>query len=300
MIRALEKDAVNNDIRGDGGKGQGKPPRPDVNKLQVKFSCLFKRGLIFAGRDGIVANIILHETVFMPDQRPLVMAEFSFAVCCQQMMSMKVALLDMNDTIERDGYPAFSWDDVAKALQKNVVRVVAGEFGDKIFAFLEALRLRITVDECVVEPFTHEVDGTHYLASSAMIIPGPVGRFNLIDTRGSGAWPKRNGNRINELLAIGDEITWGKLRQDFAPHQTKRFTGSGHDESLGWPIIQEVKQKKMGKVFPHTAKMSVFLGSSTSRRTPKAKEDRMWKWVQREAAKLHRERARDAAVSVSK
>ena len=197
---------------------------------------------------------------------------------------MKVALLDMHDPIERDGYPAFTWDDVAKALQTNVVRVVAGEFGDKIFTFLEALRLRITVDECVVEPFTHEVDGTHYLASSAMIIPGPVGRFNLIDTRGSGAWPKRNVNRINELLPVRDEITWGTLRQAFASHQTKRFTGSGHDESLGWPIIQEVKQKTMGKVLPHTTKMSVFLGSSASRRTPKAKSARLQKWVHREAA----------------
>ena len=80
MLRALEKDAVNNDIRGDAGKGQGKPPRLDVDKLQVKYSCLYRRGLIFAGRKGIVANITLHQTVFMPEQRPLVMTEFSFAV----------------------------------------------------------------------------------------------------------------------------------------------------------------------------------------------------------------------------
>ena len=274
MERALQKEPVKNDLRGDGGKGKGTAPRLEVDKLQVQYLCWRMRGLILAGRKGIVTNCILESTVHVPGQHPLVMAEFRFSVCVQQMMSLKVALLDMDDQIERHGFEAFTWDEVAKALQTNVVRVVAGEFGDNLVTLLDALRSRITVDECVVEPFTHEDNGSSYLASSAMIITGPVGRFNLIPTRGSGAWPKRTRNRIDGLLPIDNESTWEELRQEFAPHHTKRFIGSGRNESLGWPTIQEVKQKKMGKVLPHTTKMSVFLGSRSSHRTPKAQEAR--------------------------
>ena len=282
MVLALEKEPVKNDLRGDGGKGKATAPRLEVDKLQVQYTCWSRRNVIFAGRRGIVTSCLMEATVHMPGQHPLVMAEISLSVCFQQMMSLKLALLDMDDVIDRQGFAdAFTWDEVATALQTYAVRVVAGEFGDNLVTFLEKLRSRIAVDECVVEPFTHEGNGSSYLASSAMIITGPVGRFNLIHTRGSGPWPKRTRNRIDQLLPLDSESTWTELRQEFAPHPTKRFTGSGRNGSRGWPPLQEVKQKKMEKVFPHTTKLSVFLGSRSSHRSAKAQETRFLKTVAR-------------------
>ena len=167
------------------------------------------------------------------------------------------------------------------------MRLIAGEFADTIFTVLKQLRMHVAVRACAVEPTTKQQDdeNTYWLASSSMLIVGPVGHIKMLKHGGSGEWPKVSetrgcGVRIEE--PVNEELA--KMEHTLA---CEVFTGkAGEDESRGWPIIQNLKQKKVLTVLPHTKKMLIFMGANESRRTPEAlaaryfsRRERADKWV---------------------
>ena len=66
------------------------------------------------------------------------------------------------------------------------MRLIAGELRGNIFAMLDSLRKRVKVRACAVEPSTEKQSGTHWLASSLMLVVGPVGYINILATRDGG------------------------------------------------------------------------------------------------------------------
>ena len=117
------------------------------------------------------------------------------------------------------------------------------------------------LSESAAEAGSDSVSGTSFIAKSAMLLLGPVGRITgLAATDGSGGSSDTRGRGIDvaSLNAQG------------------RYCGEDKDASRGWPKIESVKQKEVKTVLPHTRKMLVFIGSK-SIRTPKALEARAQK-----------------------
>ena len=279
MQTALSKDAVNktrgeggkgavNKTRGDGEKGQGQQARASKEEFQVMFKCVIMEELIIAGRHGIVKEVEIKQVLRTPGGGPLLIAEVGFSVAIQQMLSMRVTALCVHDQVAAGGGGAQAWGDVAQALENRSVRLIAGELRDKIVTILQSLRMRLAVRACAVEPSTDKQSGTHWLASSSMLFVGPVGHIKRLATRDGGDWPvmletRGSGLRSEEPADERWRVMPGYFFDDLA------FLGkAGEDESRGWPFIESVKQKKAMTVLPHTKKMSIFMGSSSSRRQP--------------------------------
>ena len=106
--------------------------------------------------------------------------------------------------------------------------------------------------------------GAVKVAPSAMLLAGHVGRLTILQTRGGSTVPslKVNCVSLNIQSYVGEE---------------------GKDVSRGWPAIENVKQKEVNTVLPHTRKLLVFLGSNTAHRTPNALTKR---WAQAWAQRL--------------
>ena len=203
----------------------------------------------------------------MPSGGPLLIAEVGFSVAIQHMLSMRVAALCVYEG--RMAGEKQTWESVGRALCHRSVRLIAGELSDMIFTALRSWRMRGAVKACAVEPTTQKNSGSHWLASSSMLVMGPVGHITMSDTGGSSKWPstletRGSGVRIKDPA---DERWAGMLST--LTHEA--FTGkAGEDETRGWPFIECVKQKKVITVLPHTKNMMIFMGSSKARRQPGA------------------------------
>ena len=91
---ALSKEAVNNETRGDGGKGNGRQARPSKEVWQVTFRCRMEKELIVAGRDGVAKEVDIKQILpCTPGGGPLLIAEVDFSVGIQQMLRVRVAVL---------------------------------------------------------------------------------------------------------------------------------------------------------------------------------------------------------------
>ena len=276
MQTALSKDAVNktrdeggkgavNKTRGDGGKGKGQQARAGKEDFQVMFKCVRQGELIIAGRHGIVKEVEIKQVLCTPGGGPLLIAEVDFSVAIQQILSLRVAALIVYG--QDAAGDAKAWGEVAQALEHRSVRLIAGEFRDRIFTILQLLRTRLAVRACAVEPSTDKQNGTRWLASSSMLFVGPVGHIKSLATRDGGDWPvmletRGSGVRIKEPV----QKTWRELHDILC---VQAFDGKDEeDQSRGWPIIERVIEKKAMTVWPHTKKMSIFLGCRNSRRQP--------------------------------
>ena len=128
-------------------------------------------------------------------------------------------------------------------------------------------------DDGAVVELPSKSDGRHKkvkVASSAMILAGPVGRIQMLETRGSG--------ESVVLASVNRDSYEGEWGKDAARH---------------WPVLGYVKQKEVLMVLPHTQKLLVFIGSSTSNRSNEGHRARgetrsqradMWRdqpWAQR-------------------
>ena len=120
MAIALSKKGVDNAPRGDGGKGKGRGDkggdgghaRASKEEFQVKFDCAQKEDLIIAGRSGIVKEVEMKECLLTPLGGWLLVAEVSFAVAVQQMLSFRVATIGL--PVTRESGIAVTWQDVAR------------------------------------------------------------------------------------------------------------------------------------------------------------------------------------------
>ena len=96
---------------------------------------------------------------------------------------------------------------------------------------------------------------------SVVLVAGPVVSLTTL--------PIRGGRGSSETRGCGANL--GVLN-------SKSYTGeSGKDVTRSWPVIESVKQKEVTTVLAHTRKLSVFLGSNTSNRTPQARKARAQK-----------------------
>ena len=274
MKTVLSEQGVDNRPRGDGGKGQGSgtkgqgtggQARAGPEDFQVQFHCISRGDLIVAGRNGIVKELDFKEELVTPLGSGVLIAEVGFSVSFQQMLSMRVAAIGL--PIEPECESGVTWDDVAHYLEQKSVRLLAGEFTDKLLEFLKAMRNVVATRVCAVEPCVKREDNTHWLASSAMVIMGPVGHVKMmVEEQGGTCWTplsetRGRGVQIPEPI----EERWKAMKYTL---EIEVFSGNdGEDESRGWPMISKATRKKATIVLPHTKKMLVFMSGTESRRT---------------------------------
>ena len=274
MKTVLSEQGVDNRPRGDGGKGQGSgtkgkgkggQARAGPEDFQVQFQCISRGDLIVAGRNGIVKELDFKEELLTPLGSGVLIAEVGFNVGIQQMLSLRVAAIGV--PIDPESAVMVTWDDVAQALERRSVRVLAGEFTDKFLQFLKAMRNLVATRVCAVEPCVKFEDNTHWLASSAMVMMGPVGHVTMmVEEQGGTCWTplsetRGRGVQIREPI----EELWKAMKYTL---EIEVFRGNdGEDKSRGWPMISKATRKKATIVLPHTKKMLVFMGGTESRRT---------------------------------
>ena len=231
----------------------------------MMFHCVVQYELIIAGRAGIVKEVEIKDFFNIAAGGPLLIAEVGFAVSVQQMLSLRVALIGL-PTME----VITPWGDFARALERRSARVLVGEFTDQLWPALEHLRKVISVKACAVEPCVRSFrnrDDTYWLASSAMLVLGPVGSIKMLvdDDTGRTKWTPLSETRgCGVQLQEPVEESWKAMKYVL---ESLPFVGTeGEDESQGWPVIASVKQKKAMTVLEHTKKLIVFMGSKDSRR----------------------------------
>lgn len=255
MEMALSEEAVNKQTRGDGGS------RKSGEDFQVMFNCVVFKELIVAGRRPVVKEVDIKETLFTPGGGAVLIADLGLHVMVQGQLSIRLAAF-APDRLRGGG----GWTQVAAALEHRSVRLMAGEFGDTLLPLLATIRKRMTINVCAVRLCPGGACGPSdavKLAPSAMLLAGPVGRLTILETRGSGGSSESRGSGGSS---------------DVASLNIQSYVGEeGKDESRGWPVIENVKQKEVKTVLPHTRKLLVFLGSNTAHRTPKALEARAQK-----------------------
>ena len=132
-----------------------------------------------------------------------------------------------------------------------------GAITDRLFTFLRAMRKLVATRACAVEPSVKPEDGTHRLASSAMLIMGPVSHIKMLEEEGGVVWTHLSATRGGGVPPSGPaEDVWEAMKYNL---ECEPFRGNeGGDESRGWPMIASVKQKKAMTAVPQTKKMIVF------------------------------------------
>ena len=85
-----------------------------------------------------------------------------------------------------------------------------------------------------------------------------MGRLTMLQIRGSGGSSETRGGGVN-VASLNSQSYVGE---------------EGKDASRSWPVIENVKQKEVNTVLPHTRKLLVFLGSNTAHRTSQRREVR--------------------------
>ena len=288
--RGAKAGGVANQPRGDGGKGKGGPGRASKEDFQVMFQCVVRYELIIAGRAGIVKEVEIKDFFNIAAGGPLLIAEVGFAVSVQQMLSVRVAII---------GLPTMQvitpWGDFARTLERRSVRLLVGEFANQLVSALTDLRKVISVRACAVEPCVRH-DDTYWLASSAMLVLGPVGSIKMLvdDDTGRHKWTPLSETRgCGEQLEEPVEKRWKAMKHSL---ECEPFAGSeDEDESRGWPVIASVKQKQARTVLEHTKKLSVFMGAKSSRRRAESasyradtRAERANKWAHKSWAQPHR------------
>ncbi len=125
-----------------------------------------------------------------------------------------------------------SWPGVAYELEKNTVRLLAGEFKGIASKAICSLSTLVQVTPCGVA-------GSRW---PSILILGPVSKVKMYPpTRGGGKWTGP------------------------ATHVPKEV-----DQSRGWPLIEQVKHKPPISVLPHTTKFGLVVEGKESRRQPYA------------------------------
>ena len=268
MTTALSKDGVDKrTTRGDGEKGQGKGrARASPEDFQVQFECVKKADLIIAGRKGIVKEVEITDEAVTPVGGLVLIAQVGFSVSLQQMLSIRVAAISMPLVPEQGLMVA--WDDVAVCLERRSVRLVAGEFTNKVLTFLKAMRNLLACRPCALDVAVQA--GAHYLSSSQMFITGPVSQctFCAEDKQGAPLWAPMSETRgCGVRLVEPVQDTWRSIKYTL---ECEVYLGQREDASRGWPIISRVNQKKVLTTLPHTKKLIAFMGGKETRRQPQS------------------------------
>ena len=269
MDTALRREAVEQKTCGDGGS------RKSMEDLQVSFHVVKFKHLIVARRCPVVKELEIKETFDTPGGGVALIAELGLHVMVQGQLSIRIAAFDTRK-IRGGG----EWDEVADSLAHRSVRLVAGEFGDTLLRLLATIRKRMAIKVCAMTLCTDKEDGTTLIQTdgpmealkvtpSAMLVAGPVSRLTMLQSRGSGGSSETRGGGVNVIASFNAQSYVGE---------------KGKDASRGWPYIENVKQKEVKTVLPHTRKLLVFLGSNTSHRTQEAREARAHKRTERASA----------------
>ncbi len=269
MQAALSQEAVNKNTRGDGESPKQKP-RKNAEDFQVQFSCIVQfPSLIVAGRRPVVKDVDVKETLSLPGGGSVLIAEVGLHVMVQGQLSIRLAAFANSAPLRGGGV---TFDNVAEAFENRSVRLIAGEFGETLFILLAAIRKRMAVNVCAMRLCSDKEQGAVAqlpsknggpsvdvkIASSAMLLAGPVGRIMLLGTAFCGV--SINAASVNTQSFVGEE---------------------GKDASHGWPVLGNLKQKEVLKLLPHTQKMLVFIDSNKTHRTPEALQAREQKRRQR-------------------
>ena len=111
---------------GDNG---GKHQRRSAEDFQVGSHCVVVKQLIVVGRDSIVSEVEVNYTMCTPSCGPVLISELGVSVSVRQMVSMMVAVVSLAaPSCGRCGGPQGApWDEVARTVTKEVVRLVAEE-----------------------------------------------------------------------------------------------------------------------------------------------------------------------------
>ena len=251
------------------------------------FQCVMQHELIIAGRSGIVKEVEIKDFLHISARGPLLIADVGFAVSVQQMLSLRVAIIGL-PILEVTGVTP-TWEVVSRTLERRSARVLVGEFAHQLFTVLGHLRKMISVRACAVEPCVRPDDDTYWLASSAMLVLGPVASIKMLvdDDKGRPKWTPLSKTRgCGVQLQQPVEESWEAMKYAL---KCEPFTGrEGEDESRGWPEIARVKQKKAMTQLEHTKKLSVFMEGDDSRRSDNAshrrRDERAAVWAHKSCA----------------
>ena len=292
MKNYLEEDPKDEpDTRGDGKKGGGKGKRAGADQFQVQYMCECEGTCIVAGRRGIVKNIKRDEYVELPPEDPsggmLLIATVHFGVAVMGIMSMSVAVLDVQvrgsgpevcELPAEEASPS-PWADTTEKLALHNVRVLAGEFAAKGPSVVEAIRQSVRMTPAAVDLrkgnpdlMVHGAD-TLWMASSAMFILGPVLSVRTLIKDDPRKWDvmtcMTRGGGVKICDAGDAPGIWPSM--SYALLQEVYLGGAGKDESKGWTVIEDVKEKKSRDEPAGTKKLFVFMGCKESRR-----DDESW------------------------
>ena len=219
----------------------------------MKYKCLVFLNTIVAGRESMVKEIEAKEALSFSGGGYVLIAEVGLNRNVQGQLSFMLAAYVKAGSIHTDDL-----EKVADALVRRSVRLMAGEFGDSLIAMLSETRKRMRAKVCAmslcpdkddgaVVEVPSQTDGTYKtvkVASSAMILAGPVGRIQMLETRGS-----------------GESVVLASVNRD-------SYEGEwGKDAACHWPVLGLVKQKEVLMILPHTQKLLVYIGAATSNRS---------------------------------
>ena len=281
METALSEEAVGNGVEWEACDGGSRRIRKSAEDFQARFKCVAFKELIVAGRQPVVKEVNIKETLATPGGGALLIAELGLHAMVQGQLYIRFAAFAL-DRIRGGGSKSgeicadgsLQW---AKALEHESVRLMAGEFGAALLPLLATIRKRMTTNVCAYDDH----------AQSAMLMAGPVGRVTMLGTRGGGGSSETRGRGgSSEIRGRGVNV---------ASLNNQSYGGEeGKDETRGWPVIGFAKQKEATTVLPHTRKLSVFFGSNTTHRTPTALAARGQKRQQRTREQQSKPRANKA------
>jgi hypothetical protein len=201
--------------------------------LQHEYHCLVECKLIIAGRIGLVKNVFRRNAMCIDDVSFL-LAQVDFAVSLGGGGShFNVAVFAVAETSAKSAVAERAiWTGVAHELQKNTVRLLAGDFKGIASKAICSLSTSVQVTACGVENSRWP----------SFLILGPVSKVKMHrPTRGDGA-----------------------------SEQPMTYFPKDVDQSRGWARIEQVTNKPSRSVLPHTTKFALYLGGNESRRGPEA------------------------------
>ena len=308
--------ALTQEGKGHRGDGDGEEPgkagkserqaRPAPDDYQLQYTFVGHQGFIVAGRSGIVADVTLKETS-EDSTHVICIAEIELRSSFCQILSFRVAGCSLLQTrghgVEQRQKWAKIYKQIGDLLSKQAVRVLAGEFHDHTGAFLKQMREQVCINIAAWLPYKQE-DNTVNVSNSYMFVLGKVQSLQLAFTEHE-RWELHQHDVVPRpawsYIGLQDErrastpledLSWPALPaelKELFPEKPPGFfveqhhCGHGEDASKGWPVIPHVNQKKVKHQEEHTEKLSIYLGSSQSRRSEESAAAR--KFNTRERAK---------------
>ena len=259
----------------DGDRGGGERP-------ELEYLCSRWGSLLIAGRKGIVKNVAPGngEEVGTYD---CFSSHVSFNVPFHGMLAISVAVAACRPALLRGRnaqiycpMKAVEAIRLRELLLETNVRVLGANLHGPLQPFLDHMREHIPIQVGAWHPWTiasAERNGTYtnYCRPAYIFVQGPV----------AGVKPRRE---FDDMEVVGgplpdnfvdfmfpNEVSWQTSCDGVLSNEGCRGDG---DQTIDWPPLPDIHQKKPQCILNGTTKLSVFSKSTTSRRSEAATEKR--------------------------